>query len=1088
MRLTIVLVIAFLIQVRAACLAQKITLSKANTSLKSILKELKTQSGYSFFYTDNLLKDAQPVDINVKDKELEDVLSLIFANQPLSYIIRDKTVVVIERAIPRQNVISGSVTDKKTKAPLEGVTVTIKGTKSTVQTDRAGKFVISIPAGAMALQFTYIGYKPVEIPISPNSDYRIAMTEAEENLKDVVVTGMVERKASTFTGAAKTFTGEELRQLSPTNLFAALQMVEPAFNIKPNNQLGSDINALPDIVVRGEGSFPSFGDQLAGIQNLPLFILDGFEVSLRQVADLDMNRIASITILKDASSTSMYGARGANGVMVITTIVPPPGKLEVNFSNAFTFSAPDLSVYNLLNAAEKLNMEERVGLRTTYEQQYRYAVRYKAMLRGADTDWKQIPTQSGYNNRTTLGISGGDQTLRYNIGFNSQLLEGVMKGQNRNNYSGNFTFSYNVPNKFNIRNTTTATQTVSNASNYGSFSTYLSYNPYTRPYNQDGTVATYIEDIQIPNTNLVSENSRIANPLANTKYNTINNRNKQFTLINQTSAEVFITNNLRVSANVGLNRVTGRIDNFKSAYDSEFANTTNVAEKGRYSVNSSSGLNLEGQARAAYNNRFGRHILTANANFDVRSNTSEDFTISATGFPFDKLDNLTFASQYTAGSKPSGIESTSNSVSYGTSVNYSFDNRYFADFSYNRQGNSSYGENNKWAPFWSAGLGWNIHNEKFFTTPQINSLRIRGSYGSQGSSPTDPYAAQFRYNFGNTTSYYGDLGAQLAGLANLALGPQNRLKANIGFDASLLKTRLSLSADLYQETTQNSLATVSIAPSTGFSNYTENVGKIQNRGINFDASYMIIDNRQKLIRWTLSINGASNKSTLLELSQKMKAFNDLLKRGSDNTAIPQFIEGNSMTAIYTVPSLGVDPITGQEIYIKQDGTLTYLWNTNDRRLLGDSNPTIAGNVNSVFSYRGFSFRFSVRYDYGSQAYNSTLASRVEGVNVRTGNLDRRAYDLGWIKPGDVTRFKRITDAASTTRSTSRLLQDNNSIEFQSISAGYTFENTFVKRLGLKSLSLNLTTNSTVRWSTIRVERGTDNPFSREFTFNLSTRF
>lgn len=1122
MRLLILLLMAGFMHVTASSLAQTVTLEGRNLSFKKVLQAIKKQSGYEISGSSDVIDLGQPVTVSARQMPLDDFLRTILADQPIDFEMDERTIVLLKKNNPTRNsmiqrstagaqqrTVRGQVLDQQGN-PLARATVTVIGDRSkTTATDDNGYFTLTDIQENTSVVITAMGYTRMVLTVLEDAvfiqrlpsgeEYGTTVTGSAANfsvrllaemarVEDVVITGIVKRDAASFTGSAKVMSGEELRQISPTNIFTAIQALDPSFRITPNNELGGDINALPEITVRGEGSFPTLGDELAGVQNLPLFILDGFEVNLRQVADLDMNRIESITILKDASSTSMYGARGANGVMVITTIVPPPGKLEVSLTNSFTYSAPDLSVYDLLNTEEKLIFEERAGLRNTYVQQYRWAERYKEMLRGVDTDWKQIPTQTGFSNRTTLSIGGGDQVIRYNMGFNGQLLQGVMKEQDRHNYSGNFTFQYNVSNKFNIRNTTTATQTVSNASPYGNFSSYLSFNPYTRPYNEDGTPSTYIEYITVPNTTDGNANVRTLNPLADLQFNTINDRNKSFSLVNQTQVEVFLTQHLRLNGNFGINKTNGRIDNFKSAFDSEFANETDPTRRGRYSVNSSESLALDAQTRAVYSNRIGLHTFNANANFDVRTASSEGFTLNTLGFPSDKLDFLLFASQYQPDSRPSGSESTINTLSYGGALNYNYDNRYIGDFSFTRQGSSAYGDRNRYSGYWSAGLGWNLHNEAFFgEIHQVNSLRIYGSYGSTGSSATDAYASQFRYNFSNNTSYYGNLGALLAGLGNLDLGPQNRLKANIGLSAGFFGGRLGVGFDVYDETTQNSLASVTLAPSTGFSSYTENLGKIQNRGMNFDVSYQVINNLRRLMRWTIGVNGTMNKSTLLELSEKMKTFNELISAGRDNVAIPQYVEGNSMTGIYTVPSLGVDPITGQEIFVKRDGSLTYLWDTNDRVMMGDSNPTIAGSVNSTFSYRGFSIGFSLRYEYGGQLYNTTLATRVEGVNA-VNNVDRRAYDLGWINPGDITRFRRVGVFPNTPRSTSRLLQDNNSLELQSLSAGYVFEDAFVRRLGLRNLSVRLNTNSTVRWSTIRIERGTQNPFARDFTLNLSTRF
>ncbi len=253
-----------------------------------------------------------------------------------------------------------------------------------------------MPSGAKALEFRYVGYKTVEIPIERNADYTIYMEEDQQSLKETVITGMMERKTATYTGAAKTMTAAELKQVSPINVFTAVAALDPSFRIIPNNTVGGNINALPEIQMSGQSSYPTLGSELAGNPNLPLFILDGFQVALQAIADLDMNQISSVTLLKDASATAMYGSRGGNGVMVVTTILPPKGRVEVSLTNNFTLSKPDLSVYNMLNSAEKLDFERRVGLINSYGREYINAERYKAMVSGVNTDWKSIPVQTGY--------------------------------------------------------------------------------------------------------------------------------------------------------------------------------------------------------------------------------------------------------------------------------------------------------------------------------------------------------------------------------------------------------------------------------------------------------------------------------------------------------------------------------------------------------------------------------------------------------------------------------------------------------------------------------------------------------------------
>lgn len=1085
MRLTIVILIACFMQVSASSHAQRITLSKSNVPLKTIFKALKAQTGYNFFYTDNLLENTSDVSINVKNSELADVLNLIFEGQNLDYLIRDKTVVVKASKSLKQEVISGFVGDANDRLGIPGVTVSIKGTKSAVQTDKNGKFTISISKGAESLEFRFLGYKTVEVPISANSNYTIYMTQEQLVLNETVITGMVDRKVSTYTGAAKTMTAAELKAVNPVNVFAGIAALDPSFRIIPNNKIGGNINVLPEVTMRGQTSYPTLGAELAGNPNMPLFILDGFQVSLQAIVDLDMNQIASVTLLKDASATAMYGSRGGNGVMVVTTILPPRGKVEISLNNNFTLASPDLSVYNMLNSAEKLDFERRVGFTNSYRGDFINSERYKAVVSGVNTDWKSIPVQTGINNRTNLSLRGGDQSLTFNLTFSGNLLQGVMKGQDRKNYAGSFTLSYRT-NKLTFQNNSIATQVISNDSPYGEFGQYLDLNPYWKPYDENGNVNQYLENI---NMGFGVGSSVVLNPLMDITYNTINNRNKNFNLRNNTTVRYDVNNSLWFNGALGITKVNGTIDNFYSALDSRFNGVADLSAKGSYSINNSSSFVMDGTGSVNYNKNFGAHGVTVYAGFRLASARVNSYAVSTQGFPFDRLDNILFAAQY-QNSRPTGSESTINNLSYTGSANYSYDNRYFTDFTYTRDGSSAYGENNKFGNFWSAGLGWNINNEHFLRDSEtINLLRLRGSYGSTGTSVQNPYAAQFRYNLGTNTGYFGEVGAFPGGLGNPNLSWQQVLKSNLGIASAFFNSRLTFNAEFYNEVTQNALTTVSLAPSTGFPSYTENLGKIQNKGLQFDLGYTILSEPRKGLKWNLAVNAATNKSVLKELSDKLRAFNAALNTNNANQTVEnaQFIEGRSTTGIYAVRSLGIDPITGQEVYLKSDGTPTFVWDVNDKTYVGDSRPVWTGAVNSNLVYAGFTFNFSIAYNYGADLYNSTLLNRVEGVDARN-NVDRRAYDLGWTGPGSISPYRRITGSPTLTKLTSRFVQRDNNIQLSSVNLSYQFKMPFVKKLGLQNLSVSATTNNVVTLSTIQVERGTDNPFAREYTFGLNARF
>jgi len=448
---------------------------------------------------------------------------------------------------------------------------------------------------------------------------------------------------------------------------------------------------------------------------------------------------------------------------------------------------------------------------------------------------------------------------------------------------------------------------------------------------------------------------------------------------------------------------------------------------------------------------------------------------------------LLFANQYQLNGKPTGDESTIRRVGYLYNANYSYDNRFLADVSVKRDGSSQYGTDKRFGTFWSTGLGWNIHNESFFKKNDlVNRLKVRGSYGTTGSLNIPAYSAQTRYNFGVESGYYDDLGATIGNLGNHDLSWQNVKKLNVGIDAILFKQKLDLRFDLYKDITENSLTSLTLAPSTGFSSFSENLGKVENNGFEFSARYKILEKKETGTLWSIYLNGFTNKNTLKELSNRLKSSNDRLNENNENQTVPNILlqEGQSMDAIFVVKSLGVDPATGSEIFLTKDGQRTYEWNAADKVAYGVSIPKWNGNFGTNLNHKGFEVGVVFNYQYGGQLYNQTLIDRVESVDP-TENVDRRAYDLGWTGPGSRSQFTAIGMGNPATRLTSRFVQDNNVLTLSTLSFGYNFyQKAWIKRIGLRSLQITGLTNDLFRWSSIEVERGTANPFARTFALSL----
>ncbi len=379
--------------------------------------------------------------------------------------------------------------------------------------------------------------------------------------------------------------------------------------------------------------------------------------------------------------------------------------------------------------------------------------------------------------------------------------------------------------------------------------------------------------------------------------------------------------------------------------------------------------------------------------------------------------------------------------------------------------------------------------------PIIQELRIRGSVGITGNQNFSAYLAQPIYEYNLLNNYRLQLGANLQGYANPNLKWQQTLKNNVGVVMGLFKGRLSIGVDGFMENTDNLILPLEVAPSTGFVSYQDNLGATKNTGYEISISLPIIRNRQKNIFWSLAFNAGHYKNVITKLSPAIEVLNKANNNATLGQTVPRprFIVGESMSRIWVVPSLGIDPATGREIFVKLDGSQTFTWDPNDKVPVGDATSKFKGSISSNFNYKNFSFSINMGYEFGGQMYNQTLVDKIENVDLRLGNADERVLTQRWKKPGDHASFKALAPfigGLQTTQATSRFVQDNDYIKASSISIGYTLPNNlkWVRKLGLSTPRLAITQNDVFRFATIKTERGIGYPFSRSFNFGLSTTF
>lgn len=1106
MKLTGFFLWVFCLHVSAHSISQTVTLSAKEMPLRKVFDIVERQTGYAVFSNRDLLSATKPVTLVVREMPLQEFLHLVLRDQPLLSRIDNNTIILSRRnpilrfelpslfnrdSLPKLILMTGKVTDDK-GTPLPRASIISKGTNQGWATNQEGAFTLACQDGAV-LVISSIGFKPKEIK-AKKGNVEIQLEPVISKLNDVVITGIFNRRAESFTGSAQTYTKEDLQKVGVTNVLQSLKNIDPSFNLKENLAVGSDPNALPVIQLRGQSGFPDLKGQYQTDPNQPLFILDGFEVSLTRVIDLDMTRVESITLLKDAAAKAIYGSKAANGVVVIETQRPKAGKMQVTYTGTLNVSAPDLSSYNLTNAAEKLDVEKQGGLYIAptaggvpyADRQYEYDEQYNRLLQdvrmGVNTDWLSRPVRTAIGQKHSLYVEGGSEYFRYGIDFSYNNAPGVMKGSERNTTAGAITLSYRYKNLL-LRNNLDVSYNKGNNSPYGSFSDYAIMNPYFRATDEYGHIT------KIAGENIVL-GSPVGNPLWNTTINT-KNFSEYTQVVNNFYAEWSLLQGLKLTGRASITRKELGDQAFYPASHTMFLNYTSddlVGRKGRYTKGDGYNNNLYVDLNANYSKTIGEHFLFVNAGWSMSDASSEYTAVTAEGFPNDYLDDIIFARQYMENSRPSGSESTTRDLSLLSFLNYSYADRFLLDASFRMNASSQFGSDSRWGGFWSTGLGWNLHKEPFARNwKKVDMLKIRGSVGYTGSQNFNSYQSKSTFTYDPVDSYLGHYGAFLQGLSNEKLQWQRKYDQNIGFDLSMFDRSLTLRVDYYVSNTNDLLTDVTVPSSTGFTSYKENLGKVQNKGVEFRVGYRVWNDRRRGNFLSLYVAGTHNANKIRQISNSLATYNKEQTDEVTNKPIVRYAEGQSMSAIWAVPSYGIDPASGRDIFVASDGSITHTWNADNLAVVGDTEPTMRGNAGFNFDYEGWSLNVSANWEFGGQIYNQTLVDKVENANFAY-NVDRRVFSDRWRKPGDISAFKNISDR-STTRATQRFVEDQDEWILSSVNLSYDLNRLgFFRSTSISRLRVSFNMNDVTQVSSVRIERGTTYPFARTFSFSVQAMF
>ena len=772
------------VSVSAASYSQnaKFTISLNNVALTEVFSTIRANSEFTFIYNVDDVRNIRVKSINVHEATIQEILDEVLRNTGFEYKIEDHVVVIQPQDMKEKKKsvrVKGWVHDKS-KQPLPGVTVRMVGVSLGTATNAQGWFAIDLPVEKGTLEFSFVGYKKKQIDFTEKTDtLRIMLEEDFQQVEEVVVTGIFNKPKESFTGAVTSVTKEDLKVNFSRNLIQTLANIDASLLIVQNNEMGSDPNTLPEIQLRGASTMLDISDlenqKKRPEYNQPLFIMDGFEVDLERVMDLNQNDIENITILKDASATSLYGSRGANGVIVITTTLANAGSLTVSYEGRLNLQIPDFSTYdNLMTASEKFETEKLYGvwdnlnsyLPNGQKMEDAYKELEAAIADGVNYDWLKVPTRTGVGQNHVLRFMGSQENWNYMLSLAYDDTQGAMKKSDRKNFNGTMQLGYHK-NKWNVRQSLSVGINKSQDSPYGQFYYYVQMNRYWEPYDENGKPVDYFY-------HPLSTYGPIDNPLYDYAVGKWN-KTKYTNLRSNTIIDLTLSENLKASATLGLNRKSKTSDTFTPPEHKNFQYVTEIEKKGSFARRESEETMWQVRLALNYNNIFSeKHMVTLGVSAELSETISDDVNWSATGYISSNVSHPGMSMSYPSVGGTSGSESTVRRASLIASANYYYNQRYFVDLSINYNGASSFGENNRFQYFYSLGAGWVVSNETFVKEhlPFINEMRFRYSFGVTGNMFVSPEKSLEVFNRNSSYTYLGGIAWTLSQFANSDLEQQ----------------------------------------------------------------------------------------------------------------------------------------------------------------------------------------------------------------------------------------------------------------------------------------------------------------------------
>jgi TonB-linked SusC/RagA family outer membrane protein len=1057
------LIISF--QASAVAFSQSISLSEKNASIESVIKKIEKQSGYSFFYKIDLLRNnASKLNLSLKNVTIDQALQQALSNQPLTFVIVNKTVIIKPKeAVSEKNdspearkPVRGKVSDGK--GPIPGVSVKVDGTSTATMTDANGNFTLNLTPGSYKIVFSSIGYesKRIEKVVAEgdDSEINIILNVAIAHLQEAVVVGYGIKKASEITGSLQTFTARQLEGVTSNNLISQLKgKIAGMYITEPSG----DPNKKATFVVRGQGTLPVDAANVRVTNNLnPLIVVDGIIYSdVMYPSDIvSSTDIETITLLKDAASTAIFGSRASQGVLVITTKRGVAGQSQLNINSSFGISQRYMGKIKLMNSQELYDYQRKMllnsyAINTENLTQDAYLAKYlpPTSVLGTNTDWNDVLYRNGLTKTLDMSLSGGTEKTRYYFGANNYDEQGPLRGNDLKRNSFKLNLDHNITTKLSFNANLSAIFDRGNASQITSTPTLL---PWFTPNNADGTPK------KVMGVDVL--NKTYENPLYDMPYNSTVTNTQQ--VLGVFSAKYKLFDWLTLSSNNSYNTTFITTNDYKDRLS-----LTGLANKGSLTQRKTNTYSFLTSNLITARKQFGIHTVGGIGGFEYNKGGGEYNLLAVRNMPTGIKVPSAASEAWNAysGKSFSGEKNVRGSYSLFTEGNYNYDERYFANASYRMDYSTNFGIDNRAGHFYSVSGAWLASNEQFLRgNKYLTNLKLRASYGTSGKIAGEDFLTESFYNF--AYQYSGDPAAIINQLGNRQITWERAHVSNLGIDLGLFN-RVSVSADFYRKRNTDLLQKAATSSLLGVPSQYQNIGAILNHGVE------IVLNTRNLVgefTWETGLNLTFNKNKVEKL------YNGKVLYG--NAGIIK--EGDDISSVHAYKWLGVDPQTGQPQFerLERDPVTNVITrkvvNTYDDiykglsgddaarqfQLVGNTTPKYYGGLQNTFGYKGIELSILLNFAADYLVFNNSRPTYFasEGNNILQNNqIKPSAGQVIWEKPGDIATepmiYRSRLDGANS--STSRFWEDASHIRVRNVRLSYSLPTQLISAIKLKRANI-----------------------------------